>query len=275
MFSITRRRAARAATAVQASVAGEAKHPLTAEQLGHYARKAWVAAPGFFSKAETARISAWVDELEQRPEGPGVEMVYHEPKRSDPSVSLIQRIEDFCPFHAGFGDLVEGRLKAAIEALIGEPAVLFKDKINFKMAGGAGFEAHQDQQAGWSVYAPLFVTALVSIDAATLANGCLEIADAPRLAGLIGEEWKPLTREQLAGYPLIPIPSEPGDVLFFDSYVPHASKMNETDRARRILYLTYNARSHGDHRARYFADKRANFPPDIERKPGTDYRFRV
>ena len=92
---------------------------------------------------------------------------------------------------------------------------------------------------------------------------------------LIGEEWKPLTREQLAGYPLIPIPSEPGDVLFFDSYVPHASKMNETDRARRILYLTYNARSHGDHRARYFADKRANFPPDIERKPGTDYRFRV
>jgi 2-aminoethylphosphonate dioxygenase len=25
----------------------------------------------------------------------------------------------------------------------------------------------------------------------------------------------------------------------------------------------------------YFAEKRANFPPDIERKPGTEYRFRV
>ncbi len=250
-------------------------HPLSVDQLDHYARKAWVAVPGFFSPAETAQISDWVEELERRPERPGVEMVYHEPKFSDPSVSLIQRIENFCPFHAGFGDLVRGRLKAAIEALIGEPALLFKDKINFKMAGGAGFEAHQDQQAGWSVYAPLFVTALVSIDAATTANGCLEIADAPRLAGLIGEEWRPLTREQMAGYPLIPIPSEPGDVLFFDSYVPHASKVNQTDRARRILYLTYNAQSHGDHCAQYFADKRANFPPDIERKPGADYRFRV
>ena len=166
---------------------------LTPEQLAHYASKAWVAVPGFFSTAQTAQIAAWVEELERRPERPGVEMVYHEPKLDDPSVRLVQRIENFCAFHAGFGELVQGRLKSAIEALMGEPAVLFKDKINFKMAGGAGFEAHQDQQAGWSVYAPLFVTALVSIDAATLANGCLEIADAPRVAGLIGEEWKPLT----------------------------------------------------------------------------------
>jgi 2-aminoethylphosphonate dioxygenase len=248
---------------------------LTAEQRAHYASKAWVAVPGFFSAAETAQISAWVDELLHRPERPDVEMVYHEPKLSDPSVRLVQRIENFCPFHAEFGDLVQGRLKAAIETLIGRPAVLFKDKINFKMAGGAGFEAHQDQQAGWSVYAPVFVTALVSIDAATLANGCLEIADAPRLAGLIGEEWKPLTRTQMAGYPMMPITCEPGDVLFFDSFVPHASKTNDTDNARRILYLTYNAESYGDHRAQYFADKRANFPPDIERKPGSDYRFRV
>jgi hypothetical protein len=248
---------------------------LTPEQLAHYASKAWVAVPGFFSRAQTAQISSWVEELERRPERPGVEMVYHEQKLNDPAVRLVQRIENFCGFHARFGELVQDRLKSAIEALMGEPAVLFKDKINFKMAGGAGFEAHQDQQAGWSVYAPLFVTALVSIDAATIANGCLEIADAARAAGLIGEEWKPLTREQMAGYPMIPLPCAPGDVLFFDSYVPHASKANETDSARRILYLTYNAKSYGDHRAQYFADKRANFPPDIERMPGTDYRFRV
>ena len=170
-------------------------------QLAHYASKAWVAVPGFFSPAETAQISAWVEELERRPERPGVEMVYHEPKLDDPRCSWCRRSKNFCQFHADFGALVQGRLKSAIETLIGEPAVLFKDKINFKMAGGAGFEAHQDQQAGWSVYAPLFVTALVSVDAATLANGCLEIADAPRAGGLIGEEWKPLTRSQMAAYP--------------------------------------------------------------------------
>jgi 2-aminoethylphosphonate dioxygenase len=261
--------------AAKSAAAHAAPGILTAEQLAHYASKAWVAVPGFFSPAQTAQISSWIEELERRPERPGVEMVYHEPKLDDPSVSLVQRIENFCGFHAGFGDLVRDRLKSAIEVLMGEPAVLFKDKINFKMAGGAGFEAHQDQQAGWSVYAPLFVTALVSIDAATIANGCLEIADAPRVGGLIGEEWKPLTPDQMAGYPMIAVPSAPGDVLFFDSYVPHASKANETDSARRILYLTYNATSYGDHRAQYFTDKRANFPPDVERKPGTEYRFRV
>jgi ectoine hydroxylase-related dioxygenase (phytanoyl-CoA dioxygenase family) len=79
----------------------------------------------------------------------------------------------------------------------------------------------------------------------------------------------------MASFRLIPLPTEPGDVVFFDSYVPHASKPNLTDRARRALYLTYNRASDGDHRARYFADKRAAFPPDVERKAGVNYKFRV
>jgi hypothetical protein len=248
---------------------------LSPEQLDQYARHGWCAAPGFFSPAETAQISDWTDELKARPERPGAEMVYSEPSLDDPKARLIQRIENFCPFHAGFDALVHDRLKAAVEALLGAPAVMFKDKINFKMAGGAGFEPHQDQQAGWSTFAPLFVTALVCIDRATLENGCLEMANAPRFAGLIGEEWSPLTAEQMASFALIPVPSEPGDVLFFDSYAPHASKPNRTQADRRILYITYNAEADGDHRARYFDEKRANFPPDVERKAGEEYKFRV
>jgi hypothetical protein len=248
---------------------------LTPDQMDQYARHGWCAAPGFFSPAEMVQISTWTEELKARPERPGAEMVYSEPSLTDPAARLIQRIENFCPFHEGFDALVHGRLRAAVEALLGGPAVMFKDKINFKMAGGAGFEPHQDQQAGWSRYAPLFVTALVCIDRATLQNGCLEMANAPRFAGLIGEEWAPLTAEQMASFTLIAVPSEPGDVLFFDSYAPHASKPNLTDSDRRILYLTYNAEADGDHRALYFAEKRANFPPDVERRPGEEYKFRV
>ena len=55
------------------------------------------------------------------------------------------------------------------------------------------------------------------------------------------------------------MPLEPGDLLFFDSYAPHYSDTNTTDRARRAAYLTYNAASLGDHRDRYYADKRAEF----------------
>ena len=244
--------------------------------LDAYAARGWVAVPGFFPAAKTAEILRFTAEVCALPEEPGGAMLYREPSLLDPSVRLIQRIENFCPHHAGFDALVRhGRLIRAVEQLLGGPAVLFKEKINFKMPGGAGFEAHQDQQAGWSSYAPLFVTALVSIDPATLANGCLEMAVTPRRNALIGREWAPLTADDMTGFDLAPVPTAPGDVLFFDSYAPHASKPNLTGQERRILYLTYNLAADGDHRARYYADKRAAFPPDVERLPGAEYRFRV
>ena len=244
--------------------------------LAAYARSGWVAAHGFFSAAETAELVAWTNEVCALPERSGAQMVYREPSLLDPAAQVVQRIEDFCPHHPRFDALIRGgRLQAAVEQLLGGPAVLFKEKINFKMPGGAGFEAHQDQQAGWSRYAPLFVTAMVSIDPATIENGCLEMAAAARQTGLIGREWAPLTATDMAAFDLVPIPTEPGDVLFFDSYAPHASQPNLTGQQRRILYLTYNLASDGDHRARYYAEKRASFPPDIDRVAGTEYRFRV
>ena len=116
---------------------------------------------------------------------------------------------------------------------------------------------------------------MVSIDPATIHNGCLEIAATARQVGLIGREWAPLTSEDMIAFELVPAPTLPGDVLFFDSYVPHASKPNLSGSHRRILYLTFNRASDGDHRARYYRDKRLSFPPDIDRRPGVEYRFRV
>ena len=248
---------------------------LSPAQHAHYAARGWCAAPGFFSAEEAAEIVRAAEELTARPEVPGAHMVYWEASLKDPTAKVRQRIEDFCPVAPEFDALVHGRLMDASAELLGGEAVLFKDKINFKEPGGAGFEPHQDQQAGWTEFAPMFVTALVTLDRSTLENGCLEMADAPRLGALIGEEWTPLTPEQMAAFALVPVPGEPGDVLFFDSYAPHASKPNLTEAQRRILYLTYNLASDGDHRRAYFAAKRASFPPDVEREPGKDYRFRV
>ncbi len=237
------------------------------------ARDGYLVVRDFFGADQTRDILRWTRELETAPEMPGQHWVYHEDSLTEPRRRLIQRIENFCPFHTGFDDLIRhGALSRWAAALMGGEVVLFKEKINFKMAGGPGFKAHQDQQAGWTRYAPLFVTALVTIDPATIENGCLEIVPGRHREGLIGQEWNPLDEASLS---LQPVPTAPGDAIFFDSFVPHASKPNFTSVPRRLLYLTYNLASAGDHRAQYYAEKHASFPPDVERDASKTYVFRV
>jgi ectoine hydroxylase-related dioxygenase (phytanoyl-CoA dioxygenase family) len=77
------------------------------------------------------------------------------------------------------------------------------------------------------------------------------------------------------GLDYVSMPTNPGDAIFFNSYAPHRSGPNMTNKRRRVLYVTYNAASEGDHRREYYADKRLSYPPDIEREPNKKYVFRV
>ena len=73
----------------------------------------------------------------------------------------------------------------------------------------------------------------------------------------------------------MPCETSPGDACFFDAFVPHRSAPNGTRTERRVLYLTYNPASQGDHYEAYFADKWKSYPPDVEREPGQERRYRV
>ena len=244
--------------------------PQDREQLQ---RDGYLLVRGLVNAAGVERLLRWTTQLQTEPEVTGRHWIYREDSLTKPPRRIVQRIENFCPFHEGFDGFVrQGALVEWTSALMGGQVVLFKDKINFKMPGGTGFKLHQDQQAGWGSYAPLFITAMVSLDTASVASGCLEIAAGRHREGLIGEPWQPLDE---TGIDLKAVPTAPGDVIFFDSYVPHASKANFSESPRRILYLTYNLADDGDHRARYYADKYAAFPPDIDRNPAQTYVFRV
>ena len=138
-----------------------------------------------------------------------------------------------------------------------------------------GFTPHQDVQAGWDTYASLHITAMVSIDATTIENGCLELAAGQHRKGLLGTMWEPLAETDMPGAEFKACTTEPGDAVFFDSYAPHKSAPNKTDKPRRVLYTTYNKISEGDHLARYYADKRKSYPPDCERDLNKSYSFKV
>jgi ectoine hydroxylase-related dioxygenase (phytanoyl-CoA dioxygenase family) len=245
------------------------------EQLAAFRRDGYVLVRGLYTADEVAEIARWTGELATSPEVVGREWKYFE-SSADNGARILCRIENFVPFHEGFGALItRRRMQQAVSELLGEPAVLFKDKINFKLPGGDGFKAHQDAQAGWDSYAPLHVTAMVAIDETNAENGSLEMLPGRHRQGLLGPKWAPLTDEHTGNAPYRPIHCQPGDAVFFDSFAPHRSAPNRTDRPRRVLYITYNRASEGDHRAAYYADKHCNYPPDVERDPARDYRFKV
>ncbi len=246
---------------------------VSADQRQQFDDDGFLILRGAFDAEAMAQISRWTDEVLSLPEISGRHWVYHEESRKVPGQQLVSRIERIAPFHDGFSSLNRA-LCDAVAALLGEPAVLFKEKINFKMPGGDGFKPHQDSQAGWDDYADFFISALVSIDPATEENGCLQMVRGHHKSGL-ARSWEPLTDADMEGMEFLPVPTEPGDVVFFDSFAPHGSEPNMSDKVRRIYYATYNRASAGDHMDQYYADKHKSYPPDIDRDPAKDYVFRV
>lgn len=249
---------------------------LTKAQIQRFHEDGYLVVRGMYEADRITDISHWSDDILAWQEEAGRHMVYYEDSVIAGAGKVVSRVENFCPFHKPFDKLMrEGPLIETVSQLLGEQAVLFKEKINMKMPGGDGFKPHQDAQAGWNRYAGFYITALVSVDPATVKNGCLEMVKGWHDKGLVGDEWRPLDENDMNGMTFEACPTAPGDVIFFDSYAPHQSAPNLTDQRRRVLYVTYNRLSEGDHRAQYYADKRLSFPPDVEREADKEYVFRV
>ena len=246
---------------------------LSDQHISDFKKDGFVVLRRAFDTDEARQIQTWATELAEMPEVSGKHWVYHEKSKLDPAIDLINRIEYISPFHDGFAELSEV-LESPMEQLLGEKAVLFKEKINFKMPGGDGFRPHQDSQAGWEEYADYFINVMVCIDEATIENGCLQLVAGHQNRGLY-REWEPLTDEDMADMDFIHYPTQPGDCVFFDCYAPHASEPNLSNKIRRLYFATYNRLSEGDHLDRYYADKHKSYPPDIDRIPGNEYVFRV
>jgi len=243
------------------------------EQIEEFKSTGFLVIRNLYDAERMQKIIEWTEEVTNFPEVPGKYMMYFEESKLEPGKRILSRMEDIEPFHQGFSDLfVRGEIQQITSQLFGDEAVLFKDKINFKMPGGDGFKAHQDVQAGWDRYSKLHITALISIDPSTVENGCLEMVSGYHDKGLIGAQWKPLVEDALN---YISVTTNPGDTVFFDSFAPHRSRPNMTDEKRRVLYVTYNAAAEGDHRRQYYDDKRLSYPPDIEREPDKEYVYRV
>jgi ectoine hydroxylase-related dioxygenase (phytanoyl-CoA dioxygenase family) len=162
-----------------------------------------------------------------------------------------------------------------LEALVGEELMLFKDKCNVKAPQGGAFPPHQDAPAYLNFGPTIFITAGIMLDELTVDNGCLHMATNYRHlhAGVTRRCATPY-----GDYPLFDyyaggarngdivdevqtalqweaITAQAGDMLVFNSFIPHFSHINTSQQNRRVFYLTFNLLSEGSHYQRYYQKK--------------------
>ncbi|MEO7571358.1 MAG: phytanoyl-CoA dioxygenase family protein, partial [Acidimicrobiales bacterium] len=104
--------------------------PVLATDVEHFVEQGWLLTQ---SHDDVAAVVAWVEEVAAWPDEGG-EWLHHR-ELTDAGPQLC-RTENFVPFHGGLRSLLTGGpMLATASTLLGEPAVLYKEKINYKLPG--------------------------------------------------------------------------------------------------------------------------------------------
>ena len=213
----------------------------------HFLEHGWVLTR---SHDDVAAVAQWVDEVAAwADDGPWL----HHRELTDAGPRLC-RTENFVPFHEGLRKLLTtGVMLATASTLLGEPSVLYKEKINYKLPGGAGYAPHQDAPA--YRFVQTHVSCMVAVDDSLVDNGCLEVVSGRHHELLGVDDVGCIQADVVATMDWAPVEVRAGETLWFHSRTPHRSGPNLGATPRRALYPTYNAASEGDLRAAYYEQK--------------------
>jgi hypothetical protein len=224
----------------------------TEHDVAHFAEHGWLLTQ-VLDAAGVADVVRWVDEVSSWPDDGDGWLHYRELTDDGPKLC---RTENFVPFHDGLRALLTtGPMLATAGALLGQPAVLYKEKINYKLAGGAGYAPHQDAPA--YRFVETHVSCMVAVDDSLLGNGCLEVASGMHHELLATDEVGCIRADVVESLEWMPVEVRAGETLWFHSRTPHRSGANQSDSPRRALYPTYNASAEGDLRGDYYRQKLA------------------
>ncbi len=227
---------------------------VSSTRVAEFAEQGWLLVPTL-DAGGVAELQRWVDEIASWPDD-GDGWIHHR-ELTDDGPKLC-RTENVIPFHSGLRALLtEGSVPSTAGALLGEPAVLYKEKINYKLPGGAGYAPHQDARA--YRFVDSHVSCMLAVDDALVDNGCLEVVSGMHHELLPTDADGCIAADVVASLSWSAVEVRAGETLWFHSRTPHRSGPNRSSTARRALYPTYNAASEGDHRAEYYRDKLATF----------------
>ncbi len=250
---------------------------LSAEQKETFDEKGFIVLKEFVDQDAIGVVSDWLDALQDESADASAHAAKYFEKSPLTGENILVRVEHILGEHdVQISELLlNEKTISALTTLLGEPPVLFKEKINYKHPGCRADKLHQDQAAGWNAYGDFFITMCIVIDANREENAALRFMNSGNYQkSLMKDEWRPLSDASDVSWAddeYVMLEADPGDVVFFDCYVPHGSPPNDSNKGRRNVYLTFNRTSDGDLRARYYEDKWKTYPPnDIEHARSAD-----
>jgi hypothetical protein len=226
------------------------------ELLREYKERGYIKVSSLFTQEE---VAAWQKECERLQ---SLDLVNPNNKRTpfkNPEVPYPEKIDPVIDISPVFAALTaDDRITSTLKALFADDALLFKDKIIYKLPGMNGYSMHQDWAWGWQHLAPAedLLSVSFQIDGADATNGCIELFEGYHHSLLtppgeergFNEEEKNLI-DRARGEKMETVA---GDVLIFHSLTPHQSGKNLATYPRRSLYLTYNAARCGNLREEYY-----------------------
>jgi len=250
---------------------------LSAEQKTTFDEKGFIVLKGFIDPNAIGAVSDWLDALQDVSTDTSAHAAKYFEKSPLTGENILVRVEHVLGEHDAEISklLLNEKTIGALTTLFGEAPVLFKEKVNYKHPGCRADKLHQDQAAGWGAYSDFFISMCIVIDANREENAALRFMNSGNYKkSLMEDEWKPMSDEtdvSWADDEYVMLEADPGDVIFFDCYVPHGSPPNDSNKGRRNVYLTFNKTSDGDLRARYYEDKWKTYPPnDVEHARSAD-----
>ena len=190
---------------------------------------------------------------------------------------ILVRVENFLNKEKNLTKLIKNKkILSNLNILFNGKATLFKEKINYKLSGCRQDKLHQDSQAGWNKFCKKFISVLVALESSNLKNGCLQFdISGNNSKKIINNKMKPLKYLDLKKPNFESFIMSPGDVVFFNNYVPHKSNSNRSKKSRVQVYLTYNKSSDGNFRRAYLKDKELSYPPNNKRPEGIKFSYKV
>ena len=215
--------------------------------------------------AQIQALQDWAAEIEAWPAGSHIFGHYAE---RTPRGEAICRTENVSACHAGIAELVDGLLRQTAAQALGEPVTAFKDKLNYKQPGGAGFRPHQDRVAYPGV--DRVVSILVALDECSTESGCLYLAEG--VEQVLPVDDRGVVRDDIAqSLEWRAAELAPGDAVLIDGLAPHFSEANNGAKPRRVLVASYAPTSERYSREEYYAARAATMTTASER----DGRFRI